>query len=441
MSHEQLRLIAERIVGEAQRLGAEEARVQVGEGSYSQLERRDGQVEKAQESRSRSAGLSLMVDGRFSAHSTNDLRPEAVTAFLERAIAATRFMEPDPNRALPDLEQMGAAEVDLDAVDPEFDAWSPDDRREAAERLEAVCAAAAKDDPVRSITAYVWDGRSDSALVTSHGFSSSWSGTSVGQGATVSLEDADGRLPEAWSTFSTRHRGDLPDAERVAADLVERGRLRLGSKAAESGRYPLLLDRRVVGRMLGTLLGPISGTAIYEQRSCMAGKLGEKIAAAGLSLYDDPLIPRAPGSRPHDGDGLPSQRRAILEAGVLKMYFLGVYNGRRLDMPPTTSGASNLIVPPGVRSEAAIQAGLSRAIRVEGFLGGNSNATSGDFSYGVLGTLIEDGVAVRPVSEMNVSGNLFDLLDSFVEAASEPWIYSSWRCPTLLFDDVQFSGT
>ena len=441
MSHQQLREIAEGIVAEATRLGAEECRVRVGEGSSSQLERRDGVVEKAQESWSRSAGLSLMVDGRFSAHSTNDLRPAALTAFLERAIAATRFMEPDPDRRLPDLADMGVAAVDLDAVDPDFEAWTAARRAAACETVERLCADRSKDDPVRSITAYVWDGRSDSALVTSHGFSSSWSGTSFGHGATVSLEDADGRLPEAWSTFSTRHLSDLPSAERVADDLVARGRLRLGSKAAESGRYPLLLDRRVVGRMLGTLLGPLSGTAIYEQRSCMAGKLGERIAAAGLSLYDQPLLPRAPGSRPHDGDGLPSKRRAILEDGVLQMYFLGVYNARRLKMAPTTGGASNLVVPPGARTEAEIQAGLKRAIRVEGFLGGNSNATSGDFSYGILGTLIEDGQPVRPVSEMNVSGNLFELLDRFVEAASEPWIYSSWRVPSLLFDDIQFSGT
>jgi PmbA protein len=441
MSHKELREAAERIVSEAMSLGAEEARVTVGEGSYSQLERRDGKVEKAQESRSRSAGLSLMVDGRFSAHSTNDLRPTALTAFLERAVAASRYLEPDPDRCLPDLDLMGVAVDNLDAVDPGFSAYTAENRRESCEELEQLCRARASEDPVRSITAYAWEGRSDSALVTSNGFSSSWSGTSFGHGATVSLEDADGRLPEAWSTFSTRHLADLPSAERVADDLIARGRQRLGSAAAESGRYALLLDRRVVGRMLGTLLGPLSGTSIYEQRSCMAGKLGEKIAAGGLSIYDNPLIPRAPGSRPHDGDGLPSKQRAILEDGVLKMYFLGVYNSRRLKMAPTTSGASNLIVPPGPRSVADIQAGLGRAIRVEGFLGGNSNPTSGDFSYGVLGTLVEDGKDVRPVSEMNVSGNVFTLLDSFVEAANDPWVYSSWRVPTLLFDDIQFSGT
>ena len=85
--------------------------------------------------------------------------------------------------------------------------------------------------------------------------------------------------------------------------------------------------------------------------------------------------------------------------------------------------------------------GLDRAIRVDGFLGGNSNPTSGDFSYGVHGALIEGGKEVRPVSEMNVSGNVFELLERFVEAADDPWTFSSWRTPTLLFRDIQFSGT
>ncbi len=197
----------------------------------------------------------------------------------------------------------------------------------------------------------------------------------------------------------------------------------------------------MVGSLLKVLIGPLSGTSIYEQRSCLADHLGKKIGAAAFQLFDDPLIPRAPGSSPHDGDGLPSQRRPIVENGVLKLFFINVYNGRRMGVPPTTGGASNLVIPPGARSEAEIVAGLGRAIKVEGFLGGNSNPTSGDFSFGINGSLIEGGALQGPVSEMNVSGNLFELLERFVEAADAPWIYSSWRSPSLLFDDIQFSGS
>ena len=435
-----LEAAAQHIVTISRELGAEETTARVSKGSWTELTRRDGKVEKAQESRSLSAGVSLMVDGRYSSHSTSDLRPDALRSFLERAVAATRFLEPDENRRLPELAEMGSADEDLDPLDAGQATRTPDDRRAAVEALETRAHAHTADLATRSITAFGWDGASESALVTSHGFASSWASTSFGLGASVSLEDEGGKLPEAWTSYQARHAEDVPDPEAIAADLAERGRARLGSGPMESGRYALLLDRRVVSGLMRVLMGPLSGTAIFEGRSCLKDKLGEKIASEAFTLIDDPLIRRGLGSRPHDGDGLPARRRTIVENGMLKMFFLSIYNSRRLGVPGTTGSASNLIIPAGSRSPTELAAEHGRVIRVDGFLGGNSNAATGDFSFGIQGALLEDGVPVRALSEMNVSGDLFGLLERFVDAANDPWTHGSWRTPTLLFKDVQFSG-
>jgi PmbA protein len=95
---------------------------------------------------------------------------------------------------------------------------------------------------------------------------------------------------------------------------------------------------------------------------------------------------------------------------------------------------------PGLRSPASLLADLGRAIHIDGFLGGNTNAVTGDFSFGIQGTLFEDGAPVHAVSEMNISGNLFELLERYVEAADDPYLYGSWRVPSLVFDGLQFSG-
>ena len=79
-------------------------------------------------------------------------------------------------------------------------------------------------------------------------------------------------------------------------------------------------------------------------------------------------------------------------------------------------------------------------IVVDGFLGGNSNPTTGRYSFGIRGTLYEGGTAVSPISEMNITGSIFDLLDGFVEAANDTWTNGACRSPSLLFDAVQFSG-
>jgi PmbA protein len=432
--------VAERIVSLARALGADEISASVGAGTSTELSRRDGKVEKAQESRSMSASVDLMVDGRYSSHSTNDLRPDSFRPFLERAIAATRFLEPDLHRALPPRESMGLADAELDLDDPGHAALGPEARRTWAEELEAATVAAATG-TVRSITAYVWDGASEGVTVTSNGFVERSRRTSFGHGATISLEDADGRLPEGYAAVSASHRADLPSIREVAADVSARAAGRLGSRATESGRYPMLLDRRAVGRVLGAMLGPLGATAIYEGRSCMADKLGAQIASSALTLWDEPLIVRGAGSRLSDGDGLPSLRRAIVVDGVLQMFFIDVYNARRMGVPVTTGGASNLVVAPGGASPRALVADAPRAIRVDGFLGGNTNATTGDFSFGIHGALLERGEVVQNLSEMNVAGNIFELLSHYVAAADDPWTFSAWRCPSLLFDAVQFSGT
>ncbi|MBT4034157.1 MAG: TldD/PmbA family protein, partial [Candidatus Marinimicrobia bacterium] len=94
-----------------------------------------------------------------------------------------------------------------------------------------------------------------------------------------------------------------------------------------------------------------------------------------------------------------------------------------------------------LRSGAEIEASLDRAILVTNWLGGNANPTTGDFSLGVAGWLIENGKRVKSITEMNISGNYNDLLMNLTEVGNDPWIHSSFRTPTMVFDKVSFSGS
>ncbi|NOY28068.1 MAG: TldD/PmbA family protein [Oligoflexia bacterium] len=434
--------LGQRVVSLARELGADQVRAGVGRGVSTELSRRDGHIEKAEKSRSLSVRASIMVDGRFSAHATSDLRPEALREFLGRAVEATRFLEPDLNRRLPDLETMGDADIDaLDMRDASWDDLDPAYRQARCADLEDRVRAAGSDLKIRSVTTYAWDGSSDHVTVTSHGYQSAWRSTSFGGGAVISLEDEGGRLPEAYFTTGARHQADQLGPETIAKQVIEHGRHRLGGGPTASGRYAMLVENKVAGRILGTLIGPMHAEAIYEKRSCLDGKLGQRVANEALTIIDDPLLPRAAGSHPHDGDGMPARRRTLLDRGVLQEFLVDVYNGRRLGWEPTSGDVGNLIVPQGVRSPQAVLATLPQAIVVEGFLGGNTNPASGDFSFGVNGVLYQHGHAVRNISEMNISGNLFELLDRFSEACDDAWIWSTWRTPSLLFHDIQFSGS
>ena len=115
------------------------------------------------------------------------------------------------------------------------------------------------------------------------------------------------------------------------------------------------------------------------------------MGSALLDLSDDPLVPRGFGSRLFDGEGIAARRMPVFERGVLKTYYVDTYYGRKLGLPPTTGGSSNAAWALGATSQAALLAEMKDGILVTGFLGGNSNSTTGDFSFGVQGYRVRGG--------------------------------------------------
>lgn len=434
--------LAQKVCDRTLALGADEASVTVSSGSHTTLIRRDGKVEQATQSTTRGLVVSLLVDDRFSSHSTSDLRPPALESFLDRAVAATRYLEADADRALPDpaLCGRGATDAELQQWDPAWGDRTPADRAAQAEAVEAALDARRPEGTISSAT-YVADGASEAARVMSNGFRDETRGAWFSVGGEMTLADPSGRRPEASSYYSMRHLSDLPSPDRIADEVVQRALERIGSKPIASGSYPLVLENRVAGRIVGALGGPLSGASLHHGRSCLAGKLGERVGSEHFTLVDDPLLPRGLGSRPWDGDGLQARRRPIFESGVLRNLYLSVYYARKLDMAPTTGGRSNWIIPAGDRSVKELTKDYPQAVLVNGFLGGNSNGVTGDFSFGIRGVLLEHGEPTRSLSEMNVSGNLLSLFHRLVAVGDDPWRYSSLISPTLIFEDVQFSGT
>lgn len=435
--------LARSTVERAQALGAQEVSVSVSRSTELSLMRRAGKLEQATQATSRGLSLSLLVDDRFSAHSTSDLRPEALAEFLVRAVAATRVLEPEPERRQAPLSECGrgATEAELDAFDASHADLPVEARRIAAEALEAAVDALPNRKQVLSATIHIGDSSDESVRVMSNGFEGTRASTGFGAGVELTLEEPGGRRPEATAWYSALHRTDLPGADHIAAEAWRKAAERLGSKSIPSGRYPMLLQNHAAGRILGVLGGPLSGSELHQQRSFLAGRQGTRIANPALTIRDVPNIRRGLGSRPWDGDALVARPMPVVEAGVLSNYYINTYYSRKLGMPATTGGRSNWVVTPGTRTPEQILRDTPRCIVVTGFLGGNSNGLTGDFSFGIQGLLMEHGEVTGHLGEMNVSGGIEEVLGHLVEPASDVWTWSGTRSPSLFFDDVQFSGS
>ena len=419
--------------------GADEAVASVSWGRSLEFKWRDGRVEKVQEDTSRGLSVALYVDGRYSAHSTNDLDPGRLSTFIAEAAELTRALEPDEHRKItPAQLYEGRVELDLDQVDASIADLGREERLDWCKQMEA---ASLDHEDVVSSTTGVGDSYTVVAACSSNGFEGCQDATSIAYGSEVTLAEGENRRPEAWWWVGANHLDGLPEPAAVGREALRRGLSRLGSTRGPSTRTTMVVDHEIGASLIGRLLSSLSAGSIQQKQSFLAEKMGDQIAASCLTVRDEPHLPRRGGSRLYDSEGIASRPMTIIEDGVLRSFFVDTYYGRKLGMTPTSGSSSNLVLALGQDDRDGLLAAVGAGIYVTSWLGGNANGTTGDFSFGVRGHLIEDGKVGAPIEEMNISGNFLDLFGQLSMVGNDPVPWSSFRVPTLVFDGVQFSGS
>jgi PmbA protein len=169
-------------------------------------------------------------------------------------------------------------------------------------------------------------------------------------------------------------------------------------------------------------------------------KLNQEIGSNKFTLTDNPHLLQAFGARYFDNEGVATRHHSIFENGILQTYFIDTYHAKKMNVAPTIGSPSILTLQTGTKELEGLIAGVDHGILVTGFNGGNCNSSTGDFSYGVEGFLIERGELTIPISEMNITGNMLTLWHSLVETGNDSRLSSSWRIPSLVFEGVDFSG-
>ncbi|MCI0512750.1 TldD/PmbA family protein [candidate division KSB1 bacterium] len=424
----------------AQTAGASACRVNIESDRLVEVSYRQRQPENIKEAATKGLAIEIFANGRYSSQSTSDLRKKALTTFIQNAVATTKLLAEDPFRSLPDPKYYaGQAKADLDLLDPEYSKVTPEARHELVQAIEAACLAKGGD-KVISVTASESDHLTESLVMTSNGFTGYTQYTYFVASSQMTIQDAGDRRPNGAHYLVAIHKRDLQLPDEFAATTVKRTFDLMGGKKIKTETLPIIIENRVVGNMLGGFLAGMYGRNIQQKQSFLADKKGQKIASDRFTLIDDPHIVRGLGSELYDGDGFATKKRVMVEAGVLKDFYVDWYYSRKLGWEPTSGGPSNLILPPGSRSVKEIMKDLGRGILITGFIGGNSNSTTGDASIGIIGHLFEGGEPVQAVAEMNIADNHLKFWQRLAEVANDPWIYSSFRLPSLVFTDVVVSG-
>jgi PmbA protein len=420
--------------------GATDCRARMSRRRFVEIRYRDHKPEVVKEATTRGLNLNIYVGGRFSSQNTPDLRQTALEDFIKKAVENTRFIEDDPYRSLPDPSYYaGRVEMDLQLTDPGHKNLTAEQRHDVAKTIEQVSLEKAGD-KVISVEAGMNDSEWEEVIVTSNGFEGTMQTTDHWAGASVTIADEGDRKPNGYFWAGARSFEDMPSLEFIGEEAASRTLDLLGGKKIKTESLPVIIENRVVSNVLWGFLSGLYGNNIQQKRSFLADKKGKVVAGKLFTIQDDPFIKKGFGSRLYDGDGFPAKKRTIVNEGQIEEFLIDWYYSRKLECEPTTGGISNLIIPSGDKSVDMLMKDLDRGILITGFIGGNSNSATGDFSIGITGKLFENGVPVQSVAEMNIADNHLNFWNKLAAIGNDPWKYGNWLTPSLVFNDIVVSG-
>jgi len=437
-SPDQARELAEDVVARTRRAGADAADAAFGTHAALHVSVRLGALEDVGRSETEDLSLRVFCGHRNASVSTSDLTGDALDALVERAIRMAREAPQDKWAGLAPPERLlhgSAPRLDLaDAAEP-----APDALKTLA--LEAEDAARAVEGVTNSEGGGASASRAVVALATSTGFGGAYETTRYGLHASV-VAGKGGAMERDHAHHGARHLAQLEGPATIGARAGTRAVARLNPGRVKSGAMPVVFDRRVGAGLLGHLIGAIAGSAITRKTSFLLDALGTRVFAPGIDILDDPHRPRGLRSRPFDGEGLPVSPTAIVQDGMLETWLLDSASARQLGLEPTGHASrgggvtpSNLYMAAGNVPPETLVGDIERGVLVTELIGHGVNLTTGDYSRGASGFLIEDGEIAAPVSEFTIAGNLAEMFRG-ITLANDLEFRHGIDVPTLRVDGM-----
>jgi len=445
-----LREMVEGVVKRAMELGASAVESVVSEGSEFSTSVRLSEVETLKESGSRGLGVRVFVGQHTANTSTSDLSPEGVEQMVRGAIELAKITSEDPMAGIPAPEQLGQLQGDLGLYFDDVYSLSNEERIDQARRAEK--AALAVDPRLTNSDGGTFDasiGRK--VLANSHGFTGEYRSSYCSISAVPIASDEAGNMQRDYWYSVARTLARLESPEEVGRIAAERTLRRLGARRVKTQKVPVVFDRPTAGALLDHIFDAVNGDAIYRHASFLAGKLGEKPFGSNVTVFDDGTIAGGFGTRPFDGEGVPTRRTTVIENGELKSYLLNTYTAKKLGLTTTGNasrglagtpgiGNGNFYLQPGDKSQEEIIKGVKQGLLVTEFLGFGVNLVTGDFSRGASGMWIENGELAFPVEEITVAGNLGEMFCNLAEIGNDLIWRGSVACPTLRIEGMTVAG-
>lgn len=441
--------LAATVLKRAKALGATEADLLVAEGDSVSVQVRMSEVDRLSKAREKVLGIRVFFGKRSASSSTSDFSKASLDRLVSDTCSLARAVVEDETSGLPAPDQMVVDIPDMDMKDDRQ--LAVDEEIDLAKRTEQSAFSA---DPriTNSEGAECSAGYGSILLANSHGFVGSYASSSYSLSVSpIALDSQNGGMQRDYWYSVKRKFHELDSPESIGREAARRTVRRLGSRPITTQEVPVIFDPETAKGLLGHISSAVSGYSLYKGASFLLGQLGKSIASDLVTVVDDGRLAGGLGSRPFDGEGLPTRRTLVIDKGVLSSYLLDTYSGRKLGMASTgnasrsvgenpTVGATNLFLSPGSYSPDEILKSMKRGLYVTDLIGFGVNLVTGDYSRGAVGFWVENGELTHPVEEVTIAGNLQQILKDIEMVGNDLEFRGRVASPTVKIRKMMVAG-
>lgn len=441
--------LAQDMLARAKQRGASEADVIVANGETLSVQVRMDAVDRLTKAREKRLGLRVFFGKRSASASTSDFSKPALEQFVADTCTLAQAVVEDPVSGLPDPAKMTSDHPDLDIYDSTT--LQTEQQIDLARRGER---SALKADPrITNSEGADFDSSSGRMILgTSHGFLGQYSSSSFSLAVSPIASDPDTGAMQRDSWYGVQRKfSKLEQPERIGEEAARRTVRRLGARKVTTCTAPVVFDPEAAGSLLGNLCGAVSGYALYKGASFLTGQLGQPLAPEFVTIYDDGRMPGGLGSRPFDGEGLPTRKNVVVDRGVLANYLLDTYSAKKLSLTSTGNasrsvgespsvGPTNFYLMPGTATPQQIVESVKHGLYVTDLIGFGINMVTGDYSRGASGFWIENGELAYPVEEITIAGNLKRMFAGIEMIGNDLVFRGRIASPTIKLAEMTIAG-
>ena len=416
-TEEKLKNLCEDIITQSKKQGVESAEIDISISSGKNLTVRNEDIETFEINNDKNISLTLYLNGRKSVVSSSDFSKKTIQHLIDNSLNMLKVTEQDPYFGIVEQDLHPKQTRPVDIFYPQE--LSFDEMLEVAKQAES--AAKSYDEQItNSEGASINYSSSIFMYANSNKFFGGFPGSRYSLYCSV-IGSKGQTMQRSYDYSNVRDFQDLKNPIQLGEEAAQNTIDRLNVKKIKTGNYPIIFHNTISDSLINPILSAISGRNLYRQNSFLLDTVGTKIASDGLTIREQPLLPKGHASTYFDDEGVEVFDNTLIDRGELKHYLLSSYSAKKLNLSTTgnAGGTHNLIFEHHNISLAQMIKDIKKGFLITELLGHGVNMVNGDFSRGAAGLYIENGEIQHAVEEITIAGNLKDMAMDITSIAND----------------------